>query len=340
MAACWRLAGTPPPPHPRTRAAVARRGPRRRHRRTAPEAAPGCARRRRHSSGPPSPAQVIASLRALGDDGLDALQRATVSVLRRLRSPRSGQRRPPVGPAGRTGAARRPSAARRGRRVAASGGGHSASLSLPLGLVTVGERPFHPLEVAEQLGLPLLGVVADDPAAASLVDRTIQRALLRTRLARVAELARAVERLAAERPRTMRPVDQRRRGGQCVSAALLAFPRRGQAALCARSGRQAGAPAGADDERRHGEDLIAAALERINRERLVAGAEPLDVELEEVLLDEVRAQLFGFGVLDRLLVDPDIENLHANGCDRVFITRAGAGGRARRLLARTPSWSN
>ena len=36
----------------------------------------------------------------------------------------------------------------------------------------------------------------------------------------------------------------------------------------------------------------------------------------------------GFGPLDRLLADPSIENVHANGCDRVFITRAG-GDRAR-----------
>jgi Flp pilus assembly CpaF family ATPase len=37
----------------------------------------------------------------------------------------------------------------------------------------------------------------------------------------------------------------------------------------------------------------------------------------------VRARLHGFGLLDQLLADPTIENLHANGCDRVFITRAG-----------------
>lgn len=98
---------------------------------------------------------------------------------------------------------------------------------------------------------------------------------------------------------------------------------------------EAGAPPPAHDERRHGEELLAAALERLNRERLVAGAEPLDAEVEEALLEEVRAQLFGFGVLDRLLIDPDIENLHANGCDRVFITRAGGGQIEGPALART-----
>jgi pilus assembly protein CpaF len=88
-----------------------------------------------------------------------------------------------------------------------------------------------------------------------------------------------------------------------------------------------GAPAVADDELRHGEQLLAAALERANRDRLVAGDEPLTMTEESSLSEELRARLFGFGVLDRLLVDPTIENLHANGCDRVFITRAG-GDRA------------
>ena len=43
---------------------------------------------------------------------------------------------------------------------------------------------------------------------------------------------------------------------------------------------------------------------------------------------DTRARLMGFGPLDQLLADPSIENVHANGCDRVFITRAG-GDRAR-----------
>jgi len=77
------------------------------------------------------------------------------------------------------------------------------ALSLPLGLVSVGERPFHPLEVAEQIGLPLLGVVADDPAAAALVDRGAlgARALQRSRLARsVTELARVLEASSVPEP--------------------------------------------------------------------------------------------------------------------------------------------
>ncbi len=88
-------------------------------------------------------------------------------------------------------------------------------------------------------------------------------------------------------------------------------------------GREAGVAPGREDERLHGELLLADALERANRERLARGAEPFDRAEGDALLDEVRARLFGFGPLDRLLADPDIENVHANGCDRVFITHAG-----------------
>jgi len=59
-------------------------------------------------------------------------------------------------------------------------------------LVCVGQRPFHPLEVADVAGVPLVGVVADDSAAAAMVARSglEGRRLARSRLARsVAELA-------------------------------------------------------------------------------------------------------------------------------------------------------
>jgi hypothetical protein len=151
---------------------------------------------------PPSPAQVIASLRALGDDAVAALARDP---------------RPCFVDCGRLGPA---SAAlpwaRQAERVllvmrprldevVALRPVVEAldALSLPLGLVTVGERPFHPLEVADQLSLPLLGVVADDPAAAALVDRGElgARALHRSRLARsVAELARVLGASVAPEP--------------------------------------------------------------------------------------------------------------------------------------------
>ena len=84
-----------------------------------------------------------------------------------------------------------------------------------------------------------------------------------------------------------------------------------------------GSQPAADEERREGERLVTAAVERANRDRLVSGGEPLTAPEEASLAEELRARLFGFGALERLLADPSIENLHANGADRVFITRAG-----------------
>ena len=77
------------------------------------------------------------------------------------------------------------------------------------------------------------------------------------------------------------------------------------------------------EELEHSELLIALALERLSRDRLAVGQEPLDPAEASSVAEEVRAVLFGFGPLDRLLLDPTIENVHANGCDCVFIARAG-----------------
>jgi Flp pilus assembly CpaF family ATPase len=88
------------------------------------------------------------------------------------------------------------------------------------------------------------------------------------------------------------------------------------------SNRQASRPTPAV-EQAEGERLLALALERLRRQRLAAGLAPVSADEEVALVADVRARLHGFGLLDQLLADPTIENLHANGCDRVFITRAG-----------------
>ncbi len=64
-----------------------------------------------------------------------------------------------------------------------------------LGLVCVGSSPYDPAEVAERIGLPLVGVVADDPDAAASINRDgfAARSLRRSRLARTsADVASAV----------------------------------------------------------------------------------------------------------------------------------------------------
>ena len=88
------------------------------------------------------------------------------------------------------------------------------------------------------------------------------------------------------------------------------------------SNRQASRPSAAV-EQAEGERLLVVALERLRRQRLAAGLAPVEADEEAALVADVRSRLHGFGLLDQLLADPTIENLHANGCDRVFITRAG-----------------
>jgi Flp pilus assembly CpaF family ATPase len=59
------------------------------------------------------------------------------------------------------------------------------------------------------------------------------------------------------------------------------------------------------------------------------GMAPLDLEAEQVLAEGVHARMYGAGQLQVLLDDDAIENIDINGCDEVWVTRAGGGGRAR-----------
>jgi MinD-like ATPase involved in chromosome partitioning or flagellar assembly len=142
-------------------------------------------------AGPPGPAQAEACLRALGEPAVSAIRRAGLNVVvdcGRLHpnSPALPWARAAdrtllvVRPCLDEVVALRPVAER------------LTAVGVDVGLVCVGDRPFDPVEVAEQAALPLLGVVPDDPAAAAAVTR---RGLGDRRLRR-SGLVRAVERLA------------------------------------------------------------------------------------------------------------------------------------------------
>ena len=106
------------------------------------------------------------------------------------------------------------------------------------------------------------------------------------------------------------------------------------------SNRQASRPTPAV-EQAEGERLLALALERLRRQRLAAGLAPVSADEEVALVADVRARLHGFGLLDQLLADPAIENLHANGCDRVSSPAPAdnaSGGRSWRPP--TATWSS
>lgn len=77
-----------------------------------------------------------------------------------------------------------------------------------------------------------------------------------------------------------------------------------------------------DDQRQLGRSLIADALERLATKALADGREPLGIDEEDELSQLVEDAVFGLGPLQRLLDDPEIENVNANGCDVVWVRRA------------------
>jgi pilus assembly protein CpaF len=81
------------------------------------------------------------------------------------------------------------------------------------------------------------------------------------------------------------------------------------------------------DQRQFGRQLINRRLERYAKEQLEEGREPLPFEEENVLAQAIHDALFGLGALQRLLDDPSIENIDANGHADVWVTRADGSKR-------------
>jgi pilus assembly protein CpaF len=76
------------------------------------------------------------------------------------------------------------------------------------------------------------------------------------------------------------------------------------------------------DQRQFGRQLINRRLERYAKQQLEQGREPLTFEDETALAQAIHDALFGLGALQRLLDDESIENIDANGCADVWVTRA------------------
>ncbi len=72
-----------------------------------------------------------------------------------------------------------------------------------------------------------------------------------------------------------------------------------------------------------GEQAIIRAVEMASQVRMVDGRSPLTPIEEDQAIDEVRSQVFGLGVLDRLMADPGNENILANGHDNVTLVKVG-----------------
>ncbi|WTW98229.1 ATPase, T2SS/T4P/T4SS family [Streptomycetaceae bacterium NBC_01309] len=68
--------------------------------------------------------------------------------------------------------------------------------------------------------------------------------------------------------------------------------------------------------------LLAQAWQAEGRRRLSAGQSVWDADTEQRVSQAVLDGLFGLGGLQGLLDDPRVENVHVNGCDRVFVRYA------------------
>jgi len=72
------------------------------------------------------------------------------------------------------------------------------------------------------------------------------------------------------------------------------------------------------------EPLIWSRLDEMAQQRNREGLPPLPEDEELLIFGRVRADLFGLGGFEEYLRDSTIENIFVNGCDKVFIDRAGA----------------
>ena len=77
-----------------------------------------------------------------------------------------------------------------------------------------------------------------------------------------------------------------------------------------------------EDERELGRDLITEAIQRRAVDAIGSGASLLEPGEEDTLAKAVFDAIFGLDRLQRLLDDPSIENINANGCDQVFVRYA------------------
>jgi len=84
----------------------------------------------------------------------------------------------------------------------------------------------------------------------------------------------------------------------------------------------AGREVTATDQRSFATSIISERLQRIAERDIDNGVQPLTPTDDAIVLQSLLDDMFGAGVLDRLLADPGVENIDAIGCDRVWISYA------------------
>jgi Flp pilus assembly CpaF family ATPase len=94
--------------------------------------------------------------------------------------------------------------------------------------------------------------------------------------------------------------------------------------LSRRTDSASGVPLTGVAEQQFARKLIADVIREHTARLLSQGRSPLAPDDEHELAEGVFARMFGAGRLQRLLNDDEIENIDINGCDQVWITKAGS----------------
>ena len=115
--------------------------------------------------------------------------------------------------------------------------------------------------------------------------------------------------------------------GEGLLEGLLEHLRNDLAAWIERENR-AGRRPGDDERRERATGVIREWLLSLAQQRLVAGMPMLDAAAEEDLVRTALAYAFGTGPWERFLNDPDLTDIHINGCDEVWLV--DRSGRKRR----------
>jgi pilus assembly protein CpaF len=75
------------------------------------------------------------------------------------------------------------------------------------------------------------------------------------------------------------------------------------------------------DERQFARQVIAGQLDRLARDRLAAGFDPMDLEAEHAVAEAVLANAMGLGRLQPYLDDPDVQDIHVRGAESTWLKR-------------------
>ena len=124
---------------------------------------------------------------------------------------------------------------------------------------------------------------------------------------------------AAAGDRVPRPHHGLGRGGDENLLESLLEHLRGELAVWIEQENRAGRRPGDEDRRERARTVVGEWLLSLAQQRLIVGAPMLDAAAEEDLARSALAYAFGTGPWEKFLNDPDLTDIHINGCDDVWL---------------------